>query len=225
MIDQKVLNDIKEKEQELWITNSYKWWNQEMYDYLYKKWYNKFEIYTEIIWENVKKPTKYFYNMDDTLDWIHNWKEDDIWIAYIDWTYVYNWLNNDCNLEYCKENNIPILPLNQPTWCFVISPHSLWIWWKQWTYLPIEEQNILWRIRDFFWWEQWQNDIIINWYKVAWITQVWWHVIIHFSFLVDIDLIKNICLKPMAKTPKWITELTWKTREDFINFLKTWLIN
>lgn len=69
------------------------------------------------------------------------------------------------------------------------------------------------------------NDILIDGYKVfGWASHYYKDydaifITMHFTMSVDIELIKNICTKPMSKTPKGLQEFGF-TRQDIKDFIE-----
>lgn len=69
------------------------------------------------------------------------------------------------------------------------------------------------------------NDILIDGYKVyGWASNYYKEydaifISCHFTMSVDLDLIKNICTKPMNKIPKGLSDYGI-TREEIIKFLE-----
>lgn len=221
---EKEIKEIKDMEEKIGIKTWYKWWNNEMYDFIYSKGYNTFEIYDEIMGDNLKSPSYFAPNMEDVMKWMVNYKGGQVGLFNVDKTYVYMGTGGDCDTEFCKKNNIYVVDFKQSTWTFVIFDGCLSISYDDSLRKPIENQHIFEKMRRFLGaWLTW-NDYLINGYKVAGCSHTMGKWIMSLSFTVDVDLIRKICKKPMEKVPKGITELTGITREDFVNWLKTWWI-
>lgn len=221
---EKILKEIWDKEKEVWIINSYYWWGNDIYERLYEKGYNNKEVYNEVVSRNlIKKTQNIAPNHNKIMETM--WSIDTYDIATISsWEiYVYRWEDKEyCNEEYCIEHNIPIVDLWQMWGSIVVSPYDFWFWMCN---IPsIEREYILDMVTDYLGWEIEGNDLMMGGYKVWPISTSWKYKIMHLSFVVDLELIKNICTKKMDKVPWWITELTWKTKNDLEGWLKTWLI-
>ena len=136
-------------------------------------------------------------------------------------------IENSCNLEYCKENNIPYVwqkKLNLGG-CIVGTKGNLFIDVKS---LYDEDHNIVIEFAnslvDYFKSKGLNsvrcdnNDIMIDDYKVASGADFNYNHQMHYmgyqiSINQDIELIQNICNKPMLKTPKGLSDYDITTEE------------
>jgi len=71
------------------------------------------------------------------------------------------------------------------------------------------------------------NDILVDGKKVFGMARFGMAsmtvLVFHISFNIDIEMIQNICLKPMVKIPSSITDYGSYTKEDFISEMISWL--
>lgn len=121
------------------------------------------------------------------------------------------------NDGYCKSNNIPILPFPNTGGCIVIFPDDIVLAWLT----ENTTSDFVCRfLQEFTNWLNVQglnatftgNDVLIdNTYKVASgsakaFDNGFAYLPVHISMTVDLDLIKNICNKPMVKIPKGLKD-------------------
>lgn len=140
----------------------------------------------------------------------------------------------DVNFEYCQQHNIPMYDLKRDGGCIVhgkdniawaeIKPNSA----KDFYYTNLD---FLSHFTDFLKEKglnaiQEDNDILIDGYKVASGCNInlppdykRTFSAVQISWKCDIDLIRNICLKPMVKIPKGLDEYNI-TQEDIIDFIQ-----
>ena len=146
----------------------------------------------------------------------------EIWCE-MDFPLVNVGVNPEINTDYCKENNIPIFyveraggPLvsSKGDYGFVIiakdliesrTPEILYR-----LYLLCKSRGLNCEFKN--------NDLLIDGYKTAsWagrrLENNFIYFTIHFSMYMNLELIKEICLKPMNKTPKGLTDFGI-TKED-----------
>lgn len=221
---EEILEKIREKEQELWIENSYYWRPNEMFEWLHSQWYANKEVYKEVIDRNlIRKNQMKALSVMEVMRTMWAIKSTDIATILSPDTYVYRWSHKEyCNEEYCKQHNIPIVDLWHEWGTIVVSPWAYSFWFIG---IPeIEWDYIIDKVAEYLWANKEWNDLIIEWYKVCGMSNYRPYKIVHLSYNVDMDLIEHICNKKMEKVPKWITELTGKTWEDLDAWLKTWLI-
>jgi lipoate-protein ligase A len=70
------------------------------------------------------------------------------------------------------------------------------------------------------------NDVLVDGYKVfGWASHYYKeydaiYITAHFTLTVDVELIKNVCTKPMNKVPRGLTDFGIM-REDIIDFLNS----
>lgn len=222
---EKILKEIWDKEKEVWIINSYYWWGNDIYERLYEKGYNNKEVYNEVVSRNLKKKRwNVAPSYKDIMKTMGNIDTNDIATVSSWEIYVYRWEDKEyCNEEYCIEHNIPIVDLWQKWGSIVVSPSDFGFWFSN---IPsIEWQYVLDKVSEYLWGGRDGNDLMIDGYKVWPISTSWKYRIMHLSFDVDLDLIKNICKKESGKIPWGIKELRWIDKEVFRKWLKTRLIN
>lgn len=133
--------------------------------------------------------------------------------------------NNNFNKSFCEENNISIYYTGHRGGTIINSTedvsiglfncgHCLHVIQSLVSYLRGKGLSCV--LDD--------NDILVDGYKVIGISQR--HndkgspIAMHISIVVDLDLIKNICTKPMNKVPKGLSEFGI-TREEIIEFIQS----
>ena len=142
--------------------------------------------------------------------------------------------SKDYNLEYCIEHNIPILHSNRVGGTIVAKANDIdFFYVMENNNVPDEIVKILYYLRnvkhlnadlsespDYI-----GRDILIDdIYKVATFTNSQqgdgsFFSAGHISMSVDLEAIKNICLKPMKKIPKGLSEYGI-TQEEIINLIE-----
>ena len=141
----------------------------------------------------------------------------------------------DCNIAYCEAHNIPHFNRKGQGGCIVhckgtISINHIYSHDK---YPRMLSSQL---VPDFIKYLQSKglnvkldnNDILIDGYKVGSFAEVnippdfrWGNNVILFSMYQDLELVKNICKKPMNKTPKGLTEFGITSHEVKV-WLKRW---
>ena len=133
------------------------------------------------------------------------------------------------NFKYCEQNNISCVDIGRRGGAFVVNKGDIGL-----GYVGRGLDNTIGELvsREFAKYlrdkgldaiEE-SNDILIDGYKVfGWASHYYKEqdcifITCHFTMSVDLDLIKNICTKPMNKVPKGLAEFGI-TREEIINFL------
>lgn len=161
---------------------------------------------------------------------------DNEFISYSDKMYVLRSSQNDVNEEFCKANDIEIIDIKHKGGTIVLDKSAIGYAFvahdasnrilnnfmiKFITYLSLKGVTA----------EYKDNDILIDGYKVCSAgTQVidkkslLTYTTVHFSLHNDADLIRQICLKPMLKVPKGLSEFG-VTKEDVLYFLEEYMRN
>ena len=155
--------------------------------------------------------------------------QDIEFISHSDKMYVLRGANNDINEEFCKANDIEIIDINHEGGSIVLDKSAI-------GYAYIAQDNALKLQKNFMlrfvdWLnmkgvvaEYKDNDILIEDYKVCSagtkiLSNGLTYTTIHFSLKNDAELISKICLKPMKKIPKGLSD--WGiTADDIMEFLK-----
>lgn len=135
------------------------------------------------------------------------------------------------NEEYISEHNINIFDIRTGGGTIVVGQGDIGIGFAS----PDTDRinNALWRIRDMFIEylrtkdiavELSDNDLMINGYKCASysskaISNDMCFGAFQFSVNVDLELIRNICNKPMVKIPKGLSEFGITTEEIIDNIV------
>ena len=134
------------------------------------------------------------------------------------------------NFEYCEKHNIPCVNIGRRGGAFVVNKGDIgfgyitqglnnevgqMLYDEFAKYLKDKGLNVT----------KESNDILIDSYKVfGWASHYYKdfnaiYITIHFTISVNVDLITNICTKPMNKVPKGLSEFG-VTREEIIEFIK-----
>ncbi len=135
----------------------------------------------------------------------------------------------DINLDYCTEHNIPVYNQNRKGGTIVCSPGNVGLGI---IYTTEEYREFLFvrLMREFADWlndrglsvEYTKNDILVDGYKVA--SGCGFNLPPDFkrtyegaqiSINQDVELIRNICTKPMVKIPKGLSEYGITTNEVY----------
>lgn len=156
-------------------------------------------------------------------------KKDTQFISYNEKMYVLRSSENDVDEEFCKANNIEIIDIRHEGGTIVLDKSAI-----GYAYLSSDgslsgQRNFMMRFVGFLQSkgivaEYKDNDILIDGYKVCsagtrYIRDGVTYTTIHFSLKNDANLIAKICLKPMYKIPKGLSD--WGiTSEDIMNFLE-----
>lgn len=141
---------------------------------------------------------------------------------------------NDCDLEYCEEHNIPAYNLRGQAGCivhpqgnigigFVYSVQKYKVFALAYIFLP--------KLRDYLISKGLNatidhNDLLVDGYKVGSVDEyqydvpnAWCYGIMQISINQDIEVIEHACKKPMVKIPKALSEYGITTEE-----IKNWLL-
>lgn len=143
---------------------------------------------------------------------------------------------NDVNLEYIKEHNIPIFDQNRRGGTIVHSKGSITIGFiytvGNYGYKPLRKMfNAFYRylLLHGISASIEKNDLLIEGYKVASCVSKLdgenynlGYEGIQFSTTLDLDLIKKICLKPMEKVPRALSDYGFDT-ERIMDWIKRYL--
>ena len=149
--------------------------------------------------------------------------------------YTENQVNYDFddtpNFEYCERNNINCVDIGRRGGTFVVNKGDIGfgyiskgldntigeLVYNQFAnYLKSKGLKV----------EQVSNDILVDGYKVfGWASNYYKeydaiYITAHFTLSVNIELIKNICTKPMNKVPRGLSDFGI-TQADVIAFLQT----
>lgn len=134
------------------------------------------------------------------------------------------------NFDYCEKNNIPCVDIGRRGGTFVVNKgdigfgyitkgidntigkfiHSKFIEFLKGKGLNVTSNS---------------NDILVDGYKVfGWASNYYKdfgaiYITAHFTLSVDLELIKNVCTKPMNKVPKGLSDFGL-TREDILSFIE-----
>ncbi len=142
---------------------------------------------------------------------------------------------NDCNIDYCIKNNIPHYNRSGAGGCIVHAKGSIGIN-HIYSHDKYPEFLSVLMIKDLL--EYFQNkglnavldgnDILIDGYKVASCAENnlppdyrWCNSVVLISINQNIGLIKNVCLKPMVKVPKALSDYGITT-EEMCEFVHEW---
>lgn len=135
------------------------------------------------------------------------------------------------NFEYCRQNNIACVDIGRRGGAFVVNKGDIgfgyitkgidnsvgeMIYNGFIKYLQDKGLNVTSN----------SNDILIDGYKVfGWASNYYKeydaiYITAHFTLSIDIELIKNVCTKPMVKVPKGLNDFGI-SQEDIIEFLES----
>ena len=134
------------------------------------------------------------------------------------------------NFEYCQAHNIPCVDIGRRGGAFVVNKGDIGFGYitagldntvgellynKFAEYLKTKGLNA----------ETKDNDVLIDGYKVfGWASNYYKeydaiYITCHFTMSVDLELIRNVCTKPINKTPKGLSEFGI-SREEIIEFIE-----
>lgn len=129
--------------------------------------------------------------------------------------------DNDCNIDWCEEHNIPVYNLGCDGGCIVHTKDNIGLGF---VYSITKYQDFLLShkflpaILDYLLSKGFNatlehNDIMIDGYKVAScgeyqfdVQNGWGYGILHISMNQDLYVIEHACKKPMVKVPKGLSE-------------------
>lgn len=148
-------------------------------------------------------------------------------------TYGYD---NDVNKEYCDKNNIPYYNLHRAGGAIVHSKGNVAIFWlyRNDKYKRFMLEKALADLKNYLNGKGIacnieKNDILVDGYKVASTAGYnlkpdykWTLDGMQISINQDIDKIENICLKPMVKVPKGLSEYGITTAE-IVEWCDKWM--
>ena len=134
------------------------------------------------------------------------------------------------NFDYCQKYNIDCVDIGRRGGAFVVNKGDIGIGIVVKTLdnskaLDIEEKFVQYLKEKGFNVTQDSNDVLIDGYKVfAWASHYYQEydalfITVHFTMSVNIELIKQICTKPMTKVPKGLPDFGL-TREDIFKFIE-----
>lgn len=155
-------------------------------------------------------------------------KENEFFLSYNDKMYVLVGENNDVNLDYCVKNNIEVINIKHRGGTLVLTENAIGF-----AHIGKDIDNDFSNslIDNFVLFLRNKgldarfngNDVLVSGYKVASVGKIPYKNKTYFTFQISIDndpeLIKNICLKPMVKIPKGLSEFGISTAE-IIEFIK-----
>lgn len=145
----------------------------------------------------------------------------------------------DVNFEYCEANDIPTIDLKRDGGCIVHFKNNVaWAEIRPNNVKGFEYTNILF-LRAFCKYLKDKglnavldnNDILIDNYKVASGCAInlkpdylRTFSAVQISYNCDVEMIENICTKPMTKTPKGLSEYGL-TKQEIIDFVENYFAN
>lgn len=158
-------------------------------------------------------------------------------IQHTDTEISHGW-ENDYNKEYCKQRAIPCHNLQRGGGTIVYSKGNVSVGFiynnrKYKRFMLVEMIN---NLKDYFVSkglnaEVNHNDILIDGYKVAscWGHNYgdgyqWTYELVQISINQDLDVIKNVCQKPMVKVPKGLGEYGITT-DEIVEWCDKWMAN
>lgn len=156
-------------------------------------------------------------------------KQDKIFISHNNEMYVLRSTENDLNEEYCKEHNITIIDINHEGGTIVLDKTAIGLAYIGYDKTLTHQRNVMLRIADWICSKgvdakYIDNDIIIDGYKVCSAGtrafDTFTYTTIHFSLHNDPGIISQVCLKPMLKIPRGLSDYGIK-EEDVLDFVKT----
>lgn len=137
---------------------------------------------------------------------------------------------DEYNKKYCEENNIPVYQIGYSGGTIIAGKDDLTLGIvlnspSRMNYFQDKLGN--WINDNFVNGKFVGNDFIIDGHKVVGTarrkTGGKTLYCIQVSFSVDLELIEKICLKPMIKKPKGLSNFGDKTNKDLISEIKLWL--
>lgn len=147
-----------------------------------------------------------------------------------------NYGGDDCNIEYCREHNIPCYKSRDDGGCIVNGPGTIniadfrpsvegWIF-------PLFLNDFTQYLKDKKLNAEYDgNDVLIDGYKVA--SGFGYNLSpeykrqytgLGFFFNTDEELIRHICTKPMVKKPKGLEQFGITT-EECVEWMMNWFEN
>lgn len=146
--------------------------------------------------------------------------------------------DNDINSEYCRENNIPAYDQKRNGGTVVFSKGNITLALiynnrvrRNFTLDTILSDLCKYLTENGIEVTRDNNDIIVNGFKVASASGYnfgekfhWTYDGVQISINQDLEAIKNICLKPMVKVPKGLSEYGITT-EEIYQWCVDWLIS
>ena len=133
------------------------------------------------------------------------------------------------NFEYCEANNIECVDIGRRGGAFVVNKGDIGVGFVD---VGLNNSFGLFLYREFEKYLQNKglnanaidNDVLVDNYKVfGWASHFYKEhnaifISCHFTMSVDIELIKNVCTKPMNKVPRGLSEFCI-TNEDIMEFI------
>jgi lipoate-protein ligase A len=158
------------------------------------------------------------------------------WCIVSEQTEVHYGNNNDCDLEYCKQNNIPVYNIDRCGGTIVCSPGTIGValitnvdgGWQCEKMLKTFSEYLRNKGIDCV---VSNNDILIDGFKV--VASMEWRVCddlskiysaILLSYDVDIEAIRHICKKEMVKIPKGLKDFGL-TQDELVLWCKNYFEN
>ena len=135
------------------------------------------------------------------------------------------------NFEYCKNNNIDCVDIGRRGGAFVVNKGDVGVGLIVPNLDNTEGELIYHKFVEYLknkWLnaEAVSNDILIDGYKVfGWSSNYYSQynatfISIHFTMSANLELIKKVCIKPMNKVPKGLSEFG-VTRNEVLQFLNS----
>lgn len=148
-------------------------------------------------------------------------------------THVNYGIEEDCDVRWCEENNIPVHNLQRSAGCIVQADGSIGLFdvrpssdgWVEHQILPDFRDYLISKGLNV---ELIHNDILVDGYKVASAGGMnlapdykWQYTCMHIAVYQDVETIRHACLKPMTKEPKALSE--WGiTTEEMVEWCENW---
>jgi len=147
---------------------------------------------------------------------------------------AYGW-DEDFNKKYCDEHNIPYYAQKRDGGTIICAKGNIGIAfvynnqkYKKWMLVKLLDDLCNYFIQRGLKATRSRNDILIDGYKVASgcgynlePDYKWSYEGAQISINQDINAIKNICLKPMIKIPKALSDYNI-TLDELLNFIDSW---
>lgn len=164
----------------------------------------------------------YYFGLGDNCFLSHNNK-----------TYVLIGEDKDVNFDYCKENDIQVIDIGHRGGTLVLTDSAIGFahigkdFGNRFSNLIVANLVVFLNSKGLN--AKFDgNDILVDGYKVSSmgkaIVKDKTYFTLQISMHNDIDLIRKICLKPMIKPPKGLSDFGLD-REEIVNFIKLFVDN
>ena len=170
-----------------------------------------------------------FYN--NQLDLFLNPTEEKAMYIVYDSTEITYGSANDCDIDWCKDSNIPAYDIQRSGGCIVSAKGNITMADVRRNTADWYDKQLLCSFVDFLKLkgieaEIKQNDILIDGFKVASAASknlkpdfLWQYTGMQISINQDLEVIKHACKKEMKKEPRGLSE--WGiTTSEVVNWLK-----